>query len=214
MKVIGKVCDKHPERDGARYALYRNGKPIPGACVACNYDRGKVWRSKNRDRDNLTRKSRAKRSPEKARLYGERYANTHKEKLAIKSKKWRAKNREQAHIIDKRRRLKNPEIIKQRMTEWYQRNRHVVYASNAVRRGMERRAKPAWANMFFIEEIYDLAALRTKHTGIRWSVDHIVPLKSKIVCGLHVENNLRVIPLTANISKGNRHWPDMAGATL
>ncbi|CAB5178539.1 hypothetical protein UFOVP158_10 [uncultured Caudovirales phage] len=28
-------------------------------------------------------------------------------------------------------------------------------------------------------------------------------------CGLHVENNLQVIPAESNIKKGNHFWPDM-----
>jgi hypothetical protein len=71
------------------------------------------------------------------------------------------------------------------------------------------KATPAWANKFFITEAYHLAKLREKICGGKWHVDHIVPLKSAIVCGLHVENNLRVIPGAENSVKGNRHWPDM-----
>jgi hypothetical protein len=79
----------------------------------------------------------------------------------------------------------------------------------AARRAAKIQSLPAWANEFFIAEAYDLAATRSKVLGFKWHVDHIVPLKSPIVCGLHTEQNLRVIPARENISKGNRVWPDM-----
>ena len=69
-------------------------------------------------------------------------------------------------------------------------------------------ATPGWANSFFISEIYHLAKLREKATGFKWHVDHIVPLRSKLVCGLHWEGNLQVIPAILNLVKGNYSWPD------
>lgn len=79
----------------------------------------------------------------------------------------------------------------------------------AKRKAAKIQATPAWSNDFFIGEIYELAKLRERMVGGRWHVDHIVPLQSVIVCGLHVESNLQVIPGPRNESKGNRHWPDM-----
>jgi len=38
-------------------------------------------------------------------------------------------------------------------------------------------------------------------------VDHIYPLKSNYMCGLHVENNLQIISASENTKKGNRAWP-------
>lgn len=79
----------------------------------------------------------------------------------------------------------------------------------AARRASKKSATPPWGNEFFMDEIYDLAKRRTKVTGFKWHVDHIVPLQSKLVCGLHVEHNLQVIPASENLSKHNRLWPDM-----
>ncbi|MDP3939632.1 MAG: hypothetical protein Q8R92_16065 [Deltaproteobacteria bacterium] len=101
----------------------------------------------------------------------------------------------------------NPEKWADVKRRWRKSNPGKVVASNTARQ--ERTATPAWANEFFIEEIYELAQLRTRLTGYEWHVDHVVPLRSKIVCGLHVEFNLRVIPAVHNLAKGNRHWPDM-----
>ena len=74
----------------------------------------------------------------------------------------------------------------------------------ARRRAYVLRATPAWANQFFIEEAYRLARMRTQMTGLPWEVDHDLPLVSPLVCGLHVAENMRVIPRMENRSKGNR----------
>ena len=54
-----------------------------------------------------------------------------------------------------------------------------------------------------------LSSAVTRSTGVQHSVDHIVPLLHPLVCGLHVSDNLRIIPLKENQVKCNHHWPDM-----
>lgn len=94
---------------------------------------------------------------------------------------------------------------------WARANPGKVYVHCVAYRARKKNAFPKWANKFFIEEAYDLARRRSAATGIEWDVDHIVTLKSPLVCGLHVEHNLRVIPAVLNQQKKNRWWPDMPG---
>ena len=79
----------------------------------------------------------------------------------------------------------------------------------AAREARKIKATPTWSNKAAIDAVYELARLATELTGIRHSVDHMVPLRSKTVCGLHVQWNLRVVSQSENSVKGNRHWPGM-----
>jgi 5-methylcytosine-specific restriction endonuclease McrA len=64
-----------------------------------------------------------------------------------------------------------------------------------------RQATMSWTNMNLIEEFYQQAQILTKKTGIKHEVDHIVPLRGKTVCGLHVQDNLQVITKVENNQK-------------
>jgi hypothetical protein len=90
--------------------------------------------------------------------------------------------------------------------DYYEKHREKFVLRGANRRAARLRATPAWADLAAIEEIYRLAAELTATTGIEYSVDHIVPLRGRNVCGLHVAHNLQVITAEANRQKFNKHW--------
>jgi hypothetical protein len=66
---------------------------------------------------------------------------------------------------------------------------------------------PAWADLEAIRRVYAESRRLTLETGVRHSVDHIIPLCGRTVTGLHVAENLRIITLVENIRKSNR-WTD------
>lgn len=85
---------------------------------------------------------------------------------------------------------------------------HKHAAIQMARRSHVKQRTPSWLTTddhWFIGEIYELAALRTKMFGFAWHVDHIIPLQGKNVSGLHVPLNLRVIPGAENVRKSNQY---------
>lgn len=80
-------------------------------------------------------------------------------------------------------------------------------AKNAKHRAYKLQATAPWADNQAIAAMYTKAAELTKSTGKSHHVDHIDPLKSKLVCGLHVAENLQVIPADINMSKSNKFRP-------
>lgn len=81
-------------------------------------------------------------------------------------------------------------------------------AKGMKRKAAQLQATPAWADPVLILSFYEEAQRLTVATGIVHHVDHMVPLQSKYVCGLHTHDNLRVMVGAENISKSNRTWPD------
>lgn len=97
----------------------------------------------------------------------------------------------------------NPNCRQGESKGYRERNRSKYNAMRARQRAEKRQAKPNWFDKEEVDYIYQLA----KDKNLE--VDHIVPLKHEMVCGLHVQDNLRCIPATLNRHKGNRYWSDM-----
>lgn len=67
--------------------------------------------------------------------------------------------------------------------------------------------KPGWFSEwdeFVEEEARNLAYMQEACTGIKWDVDHLLPLHAKEVSGLHCADNLQLIPATLNRRKHNK----------
>lgn len=95
----------------------------------------------------------------------------------------------------------NREQNKLRSRMWRRMNQGQVNATLARRRATLLRATPSWAEYEQIIHIYNEARRLTEMTGIDHQVDHIVPLVSKVVCGLHCLNNLQILTADENNRK-------------
>lgn len=89
---------------------------------------------------------------------------------------------------------------------WQMANPEKDRAIQASRKARKLQATPAWADREAIAAVYAEADRLTRETGIPHHVDHIVPLQSPVVSGLHVHWNLRPLPAPDNFKKGNRYW--------
>lgn len=192
MKTCSACKVEKPLTEFYRRPANRDGRR--GDCKLCTDAKVAKWQEAN---------------PDKVRAAKRKYDANNKEKVSEMKKRWQYANRKRMAELVMRYARKNPDKVAARNAAWTKENLAWCAAKNARRHAAKLQATPAWANEFFISEAYDLAARRTKATGFKWHVDHVVPLQSKLVCGLHVENNLQVIPATVNLSKHNKHWPDM-----
>ena len=168
-------------------------------------------------------------NPDRVKINGQRFSEKHREAERLRRRKYWADNKDK--IRERRRQLsagKESEIRAQkalfaakyrerdRLTgkqNWLQRNpeRRAKIANKykakngsryaalaAKRRAKKLQATPMWADHSAIAAFYEQA----ESHGV--TVDHIVPLQGKNVCGLHVENNLQLLTKSENSSKCNK----------
>jgi hypothetical protein len=145
-----------------------------------------------------------KNDPDRLARKKEWWANWYKKNYAKNAERLREKNR----LAYQKHREKRLAEAKNYHRTYYPSNRHLFVARNRDYFAKKRNATPAWANKFFMQQAYELARIRTQELGFEWEVDHIIPLRSKTVCGLHVEHNLQVIPKVTNRKKLNRYSQD------
>jgi hypothetical protein len=124
-----------------------------------------------------------------------------------RSKNYYEKNKEAVKAWRRAYYYRNKEKESEYQRQWYDKNRGHANALNAKRNTAKKKRLPAWLtedNKKQIKILYALASSLTKSTGISWHVDHIIPLQGKNVSGLHIPENLQVIPGIENIKKNNK----------
>ena len=143
-----------------------------------------------------------------------RWASRNQDYLRERDRKRRTENREALNARRRELYVQNIERHHERMCTWravnprnsreynvgyYARNRGKRCVWQALRRAAKLNATPSWVDYDAIHEIYVNAAM------LSMTVDHVVPLKGKNVCGLHVPWNLQLMSKAENSKKHNRH---------
>lgn len=176
----------------------QNKDGLKRECRECSNARRKQWGAEN---------------PEKNSALKSAYHSRHAERLNAISAGWREANKDRANEHWSNWHKKNPGAKTASANAWVKRNAPYGAYRASVRRASKVQAIPKWVDpefeQFAISEAYMLSSLRSKVTGVLHHVDHVIPLISKRVCGLHCSANLAVIPASVNQSKNNRYWPGM-----
>ena len=208
---------------------YATGKPckhghvsdrytVNGTCIACDLEKSKRYVAANASEvkarkeryyqanaEHVKAKSLAAYAadPERAinRVHAYRVLNV--ETLKAKSAQRYARNKPLIRAQAAQHYLANRDAVCAANAAWKRQNPHKLAAYNAARRAVSRLATPPWADRDAIDSVYATARLAGGH------VDHIVPLISPKVCGLHVACNLQVLPASENLRKSNTYWPGM-----
>lgn len=145
--------------------------------------------------DNIARKTKNRADPlfkATELAYKKTYRERNEEAHAVYMAKWREANRERINEHGRN----------------YRRQRKEHYNFLCQKRKLDLiNRTPKWLtddDVWMMEQAYELAGMRRQLTGVEWHVDHIIPLRGKVVSGLHTPFNLRVIPRAENQRKTNK----------
>ena len=189
-------------------------------------ERKKKYYEANKEKIKATAKKYYEENKEKKAVRAKKYYEENKKEMSAGHRKYRKQNKEKIRVEAKKYRDKNKErknaqgreyyasirlddelreLRKELAKKYYEKHKKEYYANNAKRRAQHRKATPAW----YEQERDKVELIYEKAQEFGFHVDHIVPLQSKKVCGLHTWANLQLLASELNLSKGNYNWPDM-----
>ena len=102
--------------------------------------------------------------------------------------------------------LNTPEMLEKRRAygrKYYELNKLVFIEKDAARRAKKLQATTQWGQERVSDFYQKAKELEALNPGVKYHVDHIVPLVGKNVCGLHNHFNLQILTETENKRKGN-----------
>ena len=187
------TCTKCKEdKEDSAFYLKTNGT-LKTQCKVCQLAYNRAYKAKNKDK--------------LVEAY-KKYQAENKEYYRERNAKYYAENKEYFKEWAKKYREEHGERLNQYDREWSKNNPEKRNALSAKRRAVKLQRTPAWTETckwqkFWLKEHYRTAKVLEEKTGVKYHVDHIIPLQGELVSGLHIAENLQVIPAVENLSKSN-----------
>lgn len=176
-------------------------------CRPCANSHSKKYHAENLEAHKERLRENYRKNPGKHAAGCKDYVARNREKVRLMKRLYRQANPDASKEYSRRDWEKHAEKRRQRKKEY-----RALYPEKGTEQARARQTRkvnafPAWADREKIKAIYAESRRISLETGIKHHVDHYYPLVSELVCGLHCEFNLRVIPAKLNQAKHN-HFPD------
>lgn len=166
-----------------------------------------------------------------------KYQQEHSEEYRKRQKEWREKNQKKIKEYRDDYYAQNRDEIIEKVVEWQKNNNGAhnekVYKYRNTEKGKETRkidrnsrrkremeAMTPWVNKAHLKTEYAYASRLNRINAMKGPVpkekkkvvDHLIPLRHPLVCGLHVPDNLKVVNAGDNLRKSNyfdpKDWED------
>ena len=199
-----KACTKcHTEKPLTDFHNRFDGKfGVYAECKVCLLTRRKANYQKNKDKEQVKIKEYKLRNKERINEYQKQYRDENKGKISSQVNQWHQNNKARHSGKMKQWYQENKEEVLIRVSKYQKENRPRYNAIFKKYKAAKLQAIPEWFEKDKIEKVYDKAQEFNMH------VDHIVPLQSDEVCGLHCWHNLQLLDSSLNCAKGNYYWPE------
>lgn len=183
-------------------------------CIKCNTTESKGWYFGNICRSCRRKELRDTPSVLKARQDREykklnpecltcsvttsnRWYKDHTQCQSCLNKEYRSLNKEKIKLTYLRYKLNNKDKIKEARRKWRQLNAVKRRAEQKMRKNRKRTATLPYVDKKELKKIY-------MNCPQGYTVDHIIPLKHDLVCGLEVPWNLQYLTMSDNCKKHNK----------
>jgi phage terminase large subunit-like protein len=217
-KICGKCKQEKPRAAFSKASREYDG--LQGTCKDCEREyreahketinaRRKAYRIENKDKIAAQNKDYYDRERESLAEYDRLRYKDNRERHLSRAKDYYDTHKAARSRYGKAYYIEHKDIIADKVSLRRTSNLSAYNAYQGKRRADKRQATPAWYEEREVTALYAEATAITKATGEVHHVDHIVPLQSKLVCGLHCLANLQVLLGRDNCSKSNSYWPDM-----
>jgi len=203
MKLCTKCGVEKPSSDFGKRSNRKSG--LQAHCKLCTAN----YRNKNRARLNEHAREYIKRPDVDTRRSDYKKSYYQENREAILEQKRQHHQRDDVAAQRRSYRERKRESLAEARRRWRMENPSAAASQVARRRAARKRAIPSWADEKKMRPYYAIASFLSAHFGVPWHVDHVVPLQSPLVCGLHTQINLTFMPAAWNQAKHNKHWPDM-----